>query len=63
MREEIWGKSKTLKSIKKTLSLLENVDDIIIDRGYASAFELHYKIGEVNTFEDLENYQNNIFGL
>lgn len=50
-------------NVKKTEQLVENIDEITIDRGYASAFELHYKIGEINTFEDLQNYQNNIFGL
>lgn len=47
----------------KTESLIENIEDIVIDRGYISAFELHYKLGEINTFEDLQNYQNNIFGM
>lgn len=47
----------------KTESLIKNIQDIVIDRGYISAFELHYKLGEINTFEDLQNYQNNIFGM
>ena len=47
----------------KTERLNKNIDDVVIDRGYVSAFELHYKIGEINTFKDLENYQNNIFGI
>lgn len=40
-----------------------NLDDIVIDRGYISMFEMHYKMGEINTLEDMENYSNNIFGL
>lgn len=47
----------------KTEALIENIEDLVIDRGYSSALELHYKIGEVNSLEDLENYQNNIFKL
>lgn len=43
--------------------IVENVEDVIVDRGYISAFELHYKLGEINTFEDLLNYGNNSFGL
>jgi hypothetical protein len=50
-------------NLGKTEGLIENIEDIIIDRGYTSAFELHYKMGEVNSFEDLANYQNNIFGV
>lgn len=44
-------------------TLVENVDEVVIDRGYISALELHYKIGEVNTMDDLVKYGNNIFGL
>lgn len=47
----------------KTETIVENVDDIVIDRGYVSAFELHYKMGEINTMDDIVNYSNNIFGL
>lgn len=50
-------------NLGKTEQIVENIEDVTIDRGYASAFELHYKMGEVNTFEDLERYQNNIFGI
>lgn len=50
-------------NLGKTEGLIENIEDIIIDRGYTSAFELHYKMGEINSFEELTNYQNNIFGV
>lgn len=42
---------------------LQNLDDIALDRGYVSAMEILYKMGEVNSLEDMENYQNNIFGI
>jgi hypothetical protein len=42
---------------------VENLDNLILDRGYASAFEMHFKLSEVNTLEDMENYGNNFFGL
>ena len=54
MEDYNFGRSETL---------IENVDDVIMDRGYISAFELHYKMGEVNTMNDIVNYSNNIFGL
>lgn len=47
----------------RTEAIVENVDDVVIDRGYVSAFELHYKMGEINTMDDIVNYSNNIFGL
>lgn len=47
----------------KIENLIENTEDVFIDRGFVSAFELHYKLGEINTLEDMENYQNNYFGL
>lgn len=37
--------------------------DIEINRGAASAFENYFKLAECNTFQDLENYQNNWFNL
>jgi hypothetical protein len=41
-----------------------NVDvDVQIDRGGASAFERHHILSEINTFEDLLNYKNNMFNL
>lgn len=43
--------------------IVENSADVIIDRGYVSTFELHYKLSEINTMEDMENYGNNFFGL
>lgn len=37
--------------------------DVEFDRGAAAAFENHFKLGECNTMEDLENYGNNYFNL
>jgi hypothetical protein len=43
-------------------SLPPKVDvDVTIDRGGTSAFERHYKLGECNTMQDLENYHNGYF--
>ena len=47
----------------KVETLVENVAEVVIDRGYVSAFELLYKMGEVNTMDDIINYSNNIFGI
>lgn len=35
--------------------------DVFVNRGNASAWERHMKLGEVKTFEDLENYSNGGF--
>ena len=43
--------------------VVENASDVVIDRGFVSTFELHYKLGEINSLEDMENYQNNTFLL
>lgn len=37
--------------------------DIEINRGAVSAFENYFKLAECNTFQDLENYQNNWFNI
>lgn len=42
---------------------IENIGEINIDRGYVSAFELLYKMGEINTMDDIVSYSNNIFGI
>ena len=42
---------------------VKNNDDIQIDRGFVTSFELHYKLGEIHTMEDMENYGNNFFGF
>ena len=47
----------------KVEMIVENSQDILIDRGFVSTFELHYKLSEINTMEDMENYGNNFFGL
>ena len=44
-------------------TIIDNPQDVLIDRGFVSMYELHYKMGEINTLEDMENYQNNYFGL
>ena len=44
-------------------SAFESEVDVTIDRGNAAAFEKHFKLGECNTYEDLENYGNNYFNL
>lgn len=36
---------------------------IPIDRGNYTAMERHYVLGEVNSFDDLEKYRNNLFKL
>jgi hypothetical protein len=47
----------------KIETLIENAAEVSIDRGYVSAFELLYKMGEINTMDDIVNYSNNIFGI
>lgn len=47
----------------KVDTMIENSSDILFDRGYVTSFELHYKLGEINTMEDMENYGNNFFRL
>ena len=44
-------------------SLVENVEDVMINRGFTSAFEMHYKLGEINTFDDLAKYGNDSFNI
>ena len=39
------------------------LDDIIVDRGNAAAFEKHLRLTEVKTMQDLENYGNNYFKI
>lgn len=48
------------------LNDIENIHinaEIDIDRGMSSAFERMHILSEVKTFEDLENYRNNLFSL
>lgn len=42
---------------------VSNMSDVLIDRGFVTMYELHYKLGEINTMEDMENYGNNFFGF
>lgn len=37
--------------------------DVIFDRGIGAGWEKHFKLAECNTFQDLENYGNNVFNL
>ena len=39
------------------------VDNIYIDRGYATVLDRHLRIGEVRDFEQLEKYGNGLFEL
>jgi hypothetical protein len=43
--------------------IVENSSDVIFDRGNVTSFELHYKLSEINTMEDMVNYGNNFFGF
>lgn len=40
-----------------------DIPKISVDRGSYTAMERHYILGEVNSFDDLEKYRNNIFKL
>ena len=39
------------------------VDNIYIDRGYATALDKHLRMGEIRSFEQLEKYGNGIFEI
>jgi hypothetical protein len=39
------------------------VDNIYIDRGYATVFDRHLRIGEITNYEQLEKYGNGIFQI
>lgn len=45
------------------VSLPTVVSDVNIDRGNSAAFEKHLKLGEVTSFEALENYSNGYFKI
>lgn len=46
------------------LSSMENIkDDIYINRGASNAFASHLKLGEIKSFEALENYGNGAFKI
>ena len=45
-----------------TYKMDDNIN-VNVDRGIASEFELIFKLGEINTYDDMAHYQNNIFGL
>lgn len=53
-------KEESLNGIKADI----NTDiKFSVDRGYVSAKEMHYKLSECNSLEDMENYGNNYFNL
>lgn len=55
-----------LISIEGTESLysIPKLDsDIVFNRGNGAGWEKHFKLTECNTFQDLENYGNNVFNL
>ena len=64
-----FSRESILTPIYKEESLMRISEDVStkvdfsINRGSASAFELHYKLSECNTLEDLENYGNNFFNI
>ena len=43
------------------LPQIEN--NVFIDRGVASVFEEHYRLTEVKTLEDFDNYQSGFFNI
>lgn len=53
-------KDDVLMGLSETPKYEINVE---VDRGAASVNERFFKLGECNTFEDLENYGNDYFGL
>lgn len=51
---------------EKMVGMIENMResyDVVIDRGYSAAFERHFLLGEVKTFQDLELLRNNMFNI
>lgn len=48
------------KMMNVSASIKENYD-VVIDRGFAAAFERHLQLGELKTWADLENYRNGMF--
>ena len=53
-------KEEALNGIKADVNKKINFS---VNRGYVSAKEMHYKLSECNSLEDLENYGNNYFNL
>jgi hypothetical protein len=37
--------------------------DVLIDRGSSAAFERHLVLSEIETFQDLELFRNNMFNI
>ena len=67
---EVWNKNEATSSPVFKKEYLNHISDepkisvnVEFDRGNATAFENHFKLGECNTFEDMENYGNNYFNL
>lgn len=42
---------------------LKSEVNVYVDRGINAAFEKHLILGEINTYQDMENYRNNYFNL
>lgn len=53
-------KEEALNGIKADINTKINFS---LDRGAVSAKEIHYKLSECNSLEDMENYGNNYFNL
>lgn len=66
-RREIYEEGdKPLYRDEKMVGMNENMResyDVAIDRGYSSAFERHFLLGEIKTFQDLEMLRNNMFNI
>lgn len=53
-------KEETLNGIKADINVKVNIS---VNRGLAAAREMHYKLSECNSLEDMENYGNNYFNI
>lgn len=53
-------KEEALNGIKADINVKINFS---VDRGTVASREMHYKLSECNTLEDMENYGNNYFNL
>lgn len=67
---DTWNDKEAIQSPIFKSDILMGINDkpkhdinVEINRGGISIKEKHFKLGECNTFADLENYGNNFFGL
>lgn len=65
-----WSSATSISTILFSKNSVEGLSDepiyimnLTIDRGNASAWESHFKLGECNTLEDLENNGNGYFNV